>query len=75
MRLNRDSRYAKLNTEEMFKAVDKDGDGRIEFSEWMEFWREVKRAGHGEQEISQEVRAVSSSDRVSRKWGGLVPLF
>jgi hypothetical protein len=44
-----------LNTEELFNAVDKDGNGAIELHEWIEFWTAVKRAGHSEEEISDEV--------------------
>ena len=40
----------------MFKAVDVDGSGTIEEEEWIDFWREVKRAGHTESEIEEEVR-------------------
>jgi Ca2+-binding EF-hand superfamily protein len=47
-----------LNTEELFSAVDKDGNGAIELHEWIEFWTAVKRAGHSEEEISQEVDIV-----------------
>lgn len=42
----------------MFKAVDVDGSGTIEEEEWIDFWREVKRAGHTESEIEEEVRKL-----------------
>ena len=51
----RSSNFAKLNTEEMFSAVDKDDNGSIELSEWIEFWQMVKKAGHTEEEIFEEV--------------------
>jgi hypothetical protein len=38
--------------------VDKDGNGAIELHEWIEFWTSVKRAGHSEEEIGQEVNSI-----------------
>lgn len=52
----RKEKFAKLNTDQLFAAVDKDGNGKIELSEWIEFWTNVKKAGHSEEEISEEVR-------------------
>lgn len=52
---SRKTNFAKLNTEELFRAVDKDGNGAIELHEWIEFWTAVKKAGHSEEEICQEV--------------------
>jgi len=51
----RKSNFAKVNTEELFRAVDLDNNGDISEEEWMEFWQEVKRAGHSEEEIEEEV--------------------
>lgn len=48
--------FAKLNTEEMFAAVDTDNSGTITEDEWMQFWQAVKAAGHSEEEIEEEVR-------------------
>ena len=45
-----------MNTEELFRAVDLDNNGDISEEEWMEFWQEVKRAGHSEEEIEEEVK-------------------
>jgi len=45
-----------VNTEELFRAVDLDNNGDISEEEWMEFWQEVKRAGHSEEEIEEEVK-------------------
>jgi len=39
----------------LFDAVDIDGNGAIEYEEWMEFWESVKKAGHSEKEIENEV--------------------
>ena len=51
----RKSNFAKLNSEALFKAVDKDKDGKIKLSEWLYFWEEVKRSGYTNEEIEAEV--------------------
>jgi hypothetical protein len=51
----RKSNFAKLNTDALFKAVDADGNGNISEDEWVAFWEAVKRAGHTEEEILDEV--------------------
>lgn len=51
----RKSNFAKLNTEELFKSVDADGNGTISEDEWVDFWTSVLRSGHTEEEISEEV--------------------
>lgn len=55
---DRQSNFAKLNTEELFSAVDKDNNGSIELNEWLEFWRSVKAAGHSELEIEEELQEL-----------------
>ena len=51
----RKSNFAKLNTNALFNAVDKDNNGEIEFDEWLAFWKAVKKAGYKEKEILREV--------------------
>lgn len=51
----RKSNFAKLNTNELFNAVDADKNGNISEDEWMDFWREVRKSGHSEKEIESEV--------------------
>lgn len=51
----RKSNFAKLQTEELFKAVDKDGNGSISEDEWLQFWSKVQESGHSEEEILDEV--------------------
>ena len=51
----RKSNFAKLNTDELFKAVDEDNSGTISEDEWLQFWNTVKQSGHTEEEISEEV--------------------
>jgi len=50
------SNFAKLNTEALFKAVDKDKNGNISQDEWILFWETVKKSGHTEEEIEFEIK-------------------
>jgi hypothetical protein len=52
---NRKTNFAKLNTEALFQAVDFDKSGEITEDEWLAFWEIVKKSGHDEQEINEEV--------------------
>mmetsp|Transcript_39348 Transcript_39348/g.35037 ORF Transcript_39348/g.35037 Transcript_39348/m.35037 type:complete len:122 (-) Transcript_39348:1285-1650(-) len=47
--------FAKLSTDALFKSVDADNNGAISEDEWMFFWEEVKKAGHTDQEIIDEL--------------------
>lgn len=47
--------FPKLNSNELFNQVDKNNDGSIQLSEWIEFWTIVLNSGHSEDEISSEV--------------------
>eukprot|EP01016_Furgasonia_blochmanni_P043033 TRINITY_DN578_c0_g1_i11.p3 TRINITY_DN578_c0_g1~~TRINITY_DN578_c0_g1_i11.p3 ORF type:complete len:116 (-),score=17.85 TRINITY_DN578_c0_g1_i11:367-714(-) len=49
------SNFAKLNTEALFKAVDIDKNGNISEDEWVAFWEVVKKSGHTEKEITEEL--------------------
>ncbi|KAM3129067.1 hypothetical protein pb186bvf_018845 [Paramecium bursaria] len=49
------SNFAKLNTEALFKQVDFQSKGEITLQEWLAFWDIVKKNGHDEKEISQEL--------------------
>eukprot|EP01017_Pseudomicrothorax_dubius_P040144 TRINITY_DN6242_c0_g1_i5.p1 TRINITY_DN6242_c0_g1~~TRINITY_DN6242_c0_g1_i5.p1 ORF type:complete len:129 (+),score=33.09 TRINITY_DN6242_c0_g1_i5:69-455(+) len=53
------SNFAKLNTEALFKAVDKDKNGNISEEEWLHFWEAVKKAGHTEEEIEEELKNLN----------------
>ena len=53
--LLRKNNFAKLSTDALFKSVDADNNGAISEDEWMFFWEEVKKAGHTDQEILDEV--------------------
>jgi EF hand len=44
-----------LNTDALFKSVDADGNGTISEDEWLQFWEEVKKSGHSDDEIRDEV--------------------
>ena len=47
--------FPKLNSNELFESVDKDNNGSIEESEWVEFWANVYKSGHTKDEIIVEV--------------------
>lgn len=47
--------FPKLNSNELFDQVDKDHDGSIQLSEWIEFWSHVLHSGHSEEEVECEV--------------------
>ena len=57
---DRKSNFAKLNTEELFKTVDADNNGTISEDEWLEFWNHVKKSGHTEDEISEELESIET---------------
>jgi hypothetical protein len=44
----------------MFEAVDINGDGEITEGEWIEFWADVSRAGHDDEEIMEELDSLHS---------------
>ena len=47
--------YAKINTRAMFEAVDMDKNGKIDLKEWISFWAKVKKSGHSEEDIQEEL--------------------
>lgn len=47
-----------MNTNELFKAVDFDNSGSITEDEWLAFWQIVKKSGHSEKEITEEVEQL-----------------
>jgi Ca2+-binding EF-hand superfamily protein len=49
------SNFAKLNSEALFNAVDFDKSGQITEDEWLAFWEIVKKSGHSDKEINEEV--------------------
>lgn len=36
----------------------KDNNGTISEDEWLEFWNQVKKSGHTEEEISEELESI-----------------
>ena len=48
--------FGKISANEFFNAVDYNHDGCIQYDEFVDFWKIVKGAGHGEDEIEEEVR-------------------
>jgi len=55
----RKSNFAKINTDALFKSVDIDNNGKIDLAEWIDFWTEVKKSGHTEDEIEEEVMIIN----------------
>ncbi len=53
------SSFGKLSAEEFFNTVDYNGDGCIQYEEFIDFWKIVKAAGHSEEEITEEVSSPS----------------
>ena len=62
----RKKNFAKVNTREMFNAVDTDNNGKIDLREWIIFWNDVKRAGHSNEEIEEELVNI----RDGKSWVG-----
>ena len=49
------SNFAKINSTVLFDQVDTNGDGSIQYDEWIDFWRIVYDSGYSEEEIIQEL--------------------
>ena len=49
------SNFAKINSTVLFDQVDTNGDGSIQYDEWIDFWRIVYDSGYSEDEIIQEL--------------------
>ena len=49
------SNFAKINSTVLFDQVDTNGDGEIQYNEWVDFWRIVYDSGYSEDEISDEL--------------------
>ena len=54
--------FAKINAEEFFKSVDVNGDGAVEYDEWLDFWRIVKGVGHTDEEILEELQNLKDKE-------------
>jgi len=52
--------FGKLQTKELFKSVDTDGNNSIDQTEWINFWVAVKDAGYSEEHILEEVEQIKS---------------
>ena len=50
--------FAKVNTRAMFEAVDMDKNDKIDLKEWIEFWVRVKKSGHSEDDIEEELMNI-----------------
>lgn len=48
-------RFGGISAEAMFKAVDEDSDDTITLDEFLAFWASVKRSGHSEEDLTEEL--------------------
>ena len=53
-------RFGKISANEFFNTVDFNGDGQIQFDEFVEFWEIVKGSGHTEEDIMEEVSTAGN---------------
>lgn len=47
--------FAKISSQAMFNAVDIDRNQKIDLKEWIKFWEKVKKSGHSEEDIHEEL--------------------
>jgi Ca2+-binding EF-hand superfamily protein len=52
--------FAKINTKAMFEAVDMDKNQKIDLKEWIHFWTRVKKSGHSEEDILEELQNLKN---------------
>ena len=52
------SNFAKINSTVLFDQVDTNGDGEIQYNEWIDFWRIEYDSGYSEEEISNELENI-----------------
>ena len=69
------SNFAKINSTVLFDQVDTNGDGEIQYDEWIDFWRIVYDSGYSEDEISDELDNIIHGGswvkfETNRKFGG-----
>ena len=69
------SNFAKINSTVLFDQVDTNGDGEIQYNEWIDFWRIVYDSGYSEDEISYELENIINGGswvkfETNRKLGG-----
>ena len=51
-------KFGKLSADQLFKSVDKNNDGTIQESEWLEYWQRVYSAGHSKEEIFEVLNDI-----------------
>ena len=69
------SNFAKINSTVLFDQVDTNGDGEIQYNEWIDFWRIEYDSGYSEEEISNELENIINGGswvkfETNRKLGG-----
>ena len=58
--------FGKISADEFFASVDENGDGEIEWSEFVTFWEIVLAAGHSEEELEEELDRIEKGE----SWAG-----
>ena len=54
--------FGKISAREFLKTVDMDGNGEIEFDEFLRFWQVVKDCGHSEESIIEELKRIKNGE-------------
>lgn len=54
--------FGRISAQEFLKTVDMDGNGEIEFDEFLRFWQVVKEAGHSEESIIEELVRIKNGE-------------
>jgi Ca2+-binding EF-hand superfamily protein len=54
--------FGKISAKAFFRTVDMDGNGEIEYDEFLRFWKVVKDCGHSEEEIIEELQRIQKGE-------------
>ena len=54
--------FGRISAKEFLRTVDMDGNGEIEFDEFLRFWKVVKDCGHTEAEIMEELERIKNGE-------------
>jgi len=52
--------FAKISSQAMFNAVDINNNQQIDIKEWIKFWEKVKKSGHSEEDIQEELLNIKN---------------
>lgn len=54
--------FGRISARAFLRTVDMDGNGEIEYDEFLRFWQVVKNAGHSEQDIIDELIRIKNGE-------------